>query len=137
VNAPSTTLPSREEGERFRRRLLGGDEVAQSEFIVAYLKPLVGWLRQRYRAGDEDFYQQAAEDALIGFIHTPESHDPARCRLWGYLCTAARGDLLNLLAREAKHRRGVPAAHAARYAGLLLPAPPPVEGWIAKLRRVL
>jgi len=106
VNAPSTTIPSREEGERFRRLLLNRDNVAQQQFAYAYLEPLVAWLGRKRPRLDEDLYQQAAEQAIMDFIHNPGAYDPVRCGLWGYLCMAALRDLLNLLKKEARHRRG-------------------------------
>ena len=47
----------------------------------------------------------AATDAVLDLLEHPDRFDPARRRLFGYLYMAARGDLLNLRDKEARHHR--------------------------------
>ena len=47
----------------------------------------------------------AATDAVLDLLEHPDRFDPARSRLFGYLYMAARRDLLNLRAKEARHHR--------------------------------
>ena len=86
-------------------RLLAGDPLAPSDFLAAFLDPLVRHLRAWRPNADDHFCITAAEDALLSFLRNPSSYDPGKRSLAGYLRMAARGDFLNAWKKEAKHRQ--------------------------------
>ncbi|HEX5502911.1 MAG TPA: sigma factor [Thermomicrobiales bacterium] len=97
--------PSAEEGRALHARLLAGDPVAPADLAAAYLDHLARWLLARNPlVRDPHFHDEAAEDALLNLIKHPGSYDPARLGLTAYLHMSARGDLLNLLSKERRHR---------------------------------
>ncbi len=55
-----------------------------------------------------DACNTAAEDAVFGFLLHPGAFDAHRAGLGAYLRMAARRDLLNVLAKERRVRRGIP-----------------------------
>jgi hypothetical protein len=85
--------------------LLDGDPVAPTLLIETYQDYLIDWLRLYAPWASEDDRLAAADEALFDFIRAPEAFDPARRSLGPYLGRAAQCDLLNLLAREARHHR--------------------------------
>ncbi len=90
-------------GEEVHQRLLHGDPTAPSEVMIAYLEPLTRRLRQRFpEVKDETIIQDAVTDALFQYAQSPGRFNPAKSSLASYLTMAARGDLLNALARERK-----------------------------------
>lgn len=99
-----TYMPlSKDFDQQLHRRLLRGDPTAASDVILAYLQPLFRRLRQRFpHIEDETLIQDAATDALFQYVQSPERFDPTKSSLFSYLMMAARGDLLNALARERK-----------------------------------
>jgi hypothetical protein len=54
----------------------------------------------------EDVRIDAAGDAILALIRKPESYSPERQTLEVYLRMSARGDLRNLLRKEARHNKG-------------------------------
>lgn len=106
MNDLALGFPSREEGLAFHLRLCDLDPVAVADVCRAYLNPLLQWLAARFASIDDHLRQTAAHDALMTYGKTPQAYDPNRSDLATYLRIAARGDLLNLLKREAKHHRG-------------------------------
>ena len=88
------------------QKMGAGDPVAQSDFIVAVFDPLVSHLRMWRRDADEHACLTAAADAVLDLIRKPAIYDPAKCGLIGFLQMSARRDLLNELAKEARHHRG-------------------------------
>jgi hypothetical protein len=69
---------------------------------------LLAFLDRAFPKAPDDLRGEAANEALVGFLSHPDRYDPTRCGLGAYLRMAARGDMKNLLAREARHRRGIP-----------------------------
>jgi DNA-directed RNA polymerase specialized sigma24 family protein len=86
-------------------RLREGDKSAASDLIRAYVDHLGGWLVAKYPHTDPHFCQEAAHDALLELLRTPDRFDPSRGELGTYLRRAAQCDLLNRLRREGKHHR--------------------------------
>jgi RNA polymerase sigma-70 factor, ECF subfamily len=87
-------------------RLRQGDRLAQSDFIVAVLDPLVSHLRVWRRDADEHMCLTAAEDAVLSAIRNPAVYNPAKGgNLFAFLRMAAERDLLNVLEREHRHHR--------------------------------
>jgi|SRR3990172_6665826 len=108
----------RDFGEQLHQRLRQGDPAAPSEVILAYLEPLNRRLRQRFPwVQDETLIQDATTDALFQYVQSPERFDPTKSSLSSYLTMAARGDLLNALARERRRSaRQVPLETVAEAA---------------------
>ncbi|HEY8475661.1 MAG TPA: sigma factor [Chloroflexota bacterium] len=101
-------------GQAIHRRLLEGDPVASAELCERWLQPLVDELSRAYprvARRDESMIADAAIDALLGYIRNPSIYRPERGPLRTFLYFAARGDLLNALARQRRRRaREVPDA---------------------------
>jgi len=109
---------SKDFGEQVHQRLLQGDPTAPSEVILAYLGPLTRRLRQRFPdVKDETLIQDAVTDALFRYVQSPGRFNPTKSSLSSYLTMAARGDLLNALARERRRSaRQVPIETVAEAA---------------------
>ncbi|MBA4192011.1 MAG: hypothetical protein C0467_28870 [Planctomycetaceae bacterium] len=85
--------------------LCNGDPVAQSDFVVAFLDPLVMFLNCNFPAADSHDRLTAAEDAILSVIRDPAVFDPSRGSLPTFLRMAASADLANIQARERRHQR--------------------------------
>jgi DNA-directed RNA polymerase specialized sigma24 family protein len=96
---PVTTFPL-----SLWERLLARDASAWSELFTTFYDPLIAWLSRRMRYADPHLIEEAAETALLALGNNPQGYDPRRASLEGYLRLSARGDLLNLLRRERRHR---------------------------------
>ena len=91
---------------RIHKRLLSRDPIAPAELAGAYLELLARRLRSLFpNLKDKNLLWDAAVDAVLGYAEHPERFKPGRSSLWGYLVMAARGDLLNALARERRQAR--------------------------------
>ncbi len=99
-------FPSPAQGLALHLRLCDSDSIAPADLCRAYLGPLVAWLAARSGRVDQQICESAAHDALVTYVRNPRTYDPARGDLGAYLRMAARGDLFNLLQREAKHEKG-------------------------------
>lgn len=90
----------------FQRLLAGDDPLARSDFVVAFLDPLVVFLRATHPGVyDHDLFT-AAEDALLSVMQKPSVFDPTRSKdLATFLKMAATGDLKNVRAKERRHQR--------------------------------
>ena len=99
-------MPSATAEERaLHARLLVGDLTAPAELATRLLPGLVRALENRYpevARRDETLILDAATDAILSYAMSPASFAPARRGLVGYLYMAARGDLLNALAKVRK-----------------------------------
>jgi hypothetical protein len=85
-------------------RLCEGDPVAPADFAEAFLDCLATWLQRTNARIDPHICDEAAEDAILALIGNPRSFNPQRGTLDAYLRMSARGDLRNLLEKEARHR---------------------------------
>lgn len=106
MNHLPAEFPSRPEGLALHLRLCDHDPVAPADVCHAYLNPLLARLAARFPHVDPDLRQSAVHQALIAYVQSPLSYDPARADLAVYLRMAAGRDLLNLLKREGKHHAG-------------------------------
>jgi DNA-directed RNA polymerase specialized sigma24 family protein len=86
-------------------RLHAGDPTAPADFADSVLDPLVEYLRAANPAVDDHTRLTAAGDAVLSVIHHPTQFDPTRGDMPRFLRMAARGDLVNLLKREQRHRQ--------------------------------
>lgn len=89
-------------------RLAEGDPTASSDLIRLLYGPLIGHAIKKYgRAGlSEDLAKDFAVNVLAGVIGTPESFDPGKGNLFGFLCMALDADVQNAF-RDAKTRREI------------------------------
>jgi RNA polymerase sigma-70 factor (ECF subfamily) len=89
--------------EQLHASLLAGDPTAPSQVILAHLDPLTRRLRGRFPdIRDETLLLDAATDALLDYVQSPSKFDPSKSSLTTYLTLAARGDLLNALAKSQR-----------------------------------
>jgi RNA polymerase sigma-70 factor (ECF subfamily) len=88
------------------QRLLAQDPIATNDLVEMYLERLVVWLGETNPRVPEDIRIEAAEDALLALIRNPESYSRELQTLDVYLRMSARGDLLNLLAKEGRSNEG-------------------------------
>lgn len=91
-------------GDDLYRRLLANDADAPRDLLYAYLDPLASWLSARYWNVDPHHCTTAAEEALLSLIKNPTLYDPQKLSLPAYLRMAVRGDLLNILDADKRHR---------------------------------
>jgi RNA polymerase sigma-70 factor (ECF subfamily) len=98
---------------KIHERLLAGDRVASAELVDAVYEPLVERLQRAFpKVRDPALIRDAVTDALMAYIEIPGSYEPSRRDLLGYLEMAARGDLLNALARTRRRdQREIPVAN--------------------------
>src|SRR5260370_42245962 len=101
-----TPLPAAARSTSLRERLLARDPLAQSDLCRTYLGPLIDWLSRRMRYADPHLIAEAAENALFALIRNPHAYNPRRAGLEVYLRLSARCDLLNLMQKERRDRRG-------------------------------
>jgi hypothetical protein len=88
--------------QKIHARLLTRDPTALSDLAEACANELRAWLRRtKPNVRDPNLYDDAAADAILNYGEHPERYNPSLSRLSSYLCTSARGDLLNLLKRES------------------------------------
>ena len=99
------SFPDSEWCASIHQRLLGQDPTAPSDLVSAFLGPLVETLRRDARAPDQAFFLDAATDALLAYAKEPSKFAPDKRGLKGYLKMAAKGDLLNAIARHNRRRR--------------------------------
>jgi hypothetical protein len=101
--APGTSWPDAAQALDIHARLCDDDPVASAELAEAFIDPLTNWLVRTHPRVDEHLCAQAAEDAILSLIDTPDSYDPERGALDAYLRMSARGDLRNTLQSEHRH----------------------------------
>jgi hypothetical protein len=106
MSASPGPLPSQQAALVLHQRLLAQDPTAARDAAAAYLESLIVWLAETNRRVPEDIRIQAAEDAILALIRRPESYCPGEQTLKVYLRMSARGDLRNILHKEARHNRG-------------------------------
>jgi DNA-directed RNA polymerase specialized sigma24 family protein len=82
----------------------GADETASAKFAARAFDLLLSdrrWVRADVR--DPQLIEQAVVDAVASVLRRPETYDPARGPVLGYLRMSAHGDLVNLINRESRH----------------------------------
>ncbi len=87
------------------RRLLERDPVAPADFAVAFLNPLIAWLQTTNSGVDPMACEEAAGEAIVGFLNNPTKYDPQRLGVEAFLRMAAQRDLQNLLRKERRHQK--------------------------------
>ena len=91
-------------GQEIHARLLARDATAPADLFEFYLTSTTTSLSRAFPNVDEHLVQDGVADALFNLAEHPERFDPSRSALATYLAMSARGDLLNLLEREKRHR---------------------------------
>jgi RNA polymerase sigma-70 factor (ECF subfamily) len=97
--------PTQQDALALHQRLLAQDPTAANDLADAYLELLVIWLGEIAPKVSEDIRLEAAEDAILALIRKPESYSPELQTLEVYLRMSARGDMLNLLSKERRHKK--------------------------------
>jgi RNA polymerase sigma-70 factor (ECF subfamily) len=97
--------PTQQDALALHQRLLAQDPTAANDLADAYLERLVVWLGETAPKICEDIRLEAAEDAILALIRKPESYSSGLQTLEVYLRMSARGDMLNLLDKERRHKK--------------------------------
>ena len=105
MSNPTHSKLSVEDALHLHRRLLERDPVGPADFAAAFLKPLIAWLQATNPKVDPMACEEAAGEAIIGFLNKPTTYDPKRLEVEKFLRMAAQRDLLNLLRKERRHQR--------------------------------
>ncbi|HSH83150.1 MAG TPA: hypothetical protein VLA19_31850 [Herpetosiphonaceae bacterium] len=90
--------------QRIHARLLAGDPTASHDLVVNHSPRLLAQLRRRWRATPRELCEEAALEALFGYLRAPHAYDRARGALDRYLYWSAHRDLQNVLEREERQR---------------------------------
>jgi hypothetical protein len=79
------------------RRLCDGDPAASADLIQTLYGPLIGHAIKKHRAFglDDDGARDLALGVLVQLIEAPQTFDPKRGNLFGYLCMSLDGDAKN------------------------------------------
>ena len=105
MHDPPHSELSAEDALRLHRRLLERDPVAPADFAVAFLNPLIAWLRTINSSVDPMACTEAAGEAIVGFLNNLTAYDPERLGVVAFLRMAAQRDLQNLLRKERRHQQ--------------------------------
>ncbi len=102
--APSVLPISEAEELTLHRRLLEEDPTAFTDLAGIFLTPLISALSATSSQNfPEEFFCDAAGDALVALVKNPCSFNPEKnLRLGKYLLMSARGDLKNRLQKEKR-----------------------------------
>ena len=90
-------------------RLLSGDPIVSEELARKYLPVIQTHVAARahtHGVHDEDLINDATVEALFNYIQHPEKFDGKKSSLLGYLKRAAERDLINLVQKDRRRRRG-------------------------------
>jgi RNA polymerase sigma-70 factor, ECF subfamily len=90
-------------------RLLAGDPTAPEELARKYLpliEPHVSARAHSHGIHDQDLINDATVDAVFGYIRHPEKFNQNKSGLLGYLKRAAERDLINVVQKDRRRRRG-------------------------------
>jgi hypothetical protein len=99
--------PDESEERQLLSELRAGIPTAKETVTVRFLPLLAHFLRGVHRHVDTELCDTAAADAVFDFVRAPERYDCEHLCLGAYLKMAAKRDLLNLLDKEGRARRGI------------------------------
>ena len=97
------------EEKTLHERLLSGDPIVSEEFARKYLPVIRTHVAARahiHGVHDEDLINDATVEAVFSYIQHPEKFDSNMSSLLGYLKRAAERDLINLVQKDRRRRRG-------------------------------
>jgi hypothetical protein len=66
---------------------------------------LIAWLQTTNAGVDPMACEEAAGEAIVGFLNNPAAYSPERLAVHAFLRMAAQRDLQNLLRKERRHQR--------------------------------
>src|SRR5690348_15841032 len=69
MHDPHHSKPSADDALFLHQRLLERDPVAPADFAVAFLKPLIAWLRRTNPGVDPVACEEAAGEAIVCFLN--------------------------------------------------------------------
>jgi DNA-directed RNA polymerase specialized sigma24 family protein len=82
-----------------------GSPTASRDLFLAALAPLRGFLAKNFAGLAEDDLNDIATDAIVEYLEGFEECDLNKGSLWGFLCTIARGDALDLVRKRGNRGR--------------------------------
>ncbi len=104
------------------RRIVAGDAAAREELAQLTLEPLAGVLGTGWgRNRDASMAHDAAVDAIMGLLRSPQSYVPARSSLWSFLEMAGRRNLADI--RTSERRRSTRIGRGQKNVALRHSAP--------------
>jgi hypothetical protein len=103
-----TDWPTPDEERQLLAQLLDNVRTASEALAVRYLPLVTHALTRSFPWVEPELRSDAAGGALLDLVSRPDRYDPARGGLGAFLRMAARRDLLNLIQREKRARRGIP-----------------------------
>jgi len=90
-------------------RLLAGDPTASEELARKYMPLIqrhVAACAHKHGIHDDDLINDATVDAVFDYILHPEKFDSDKSGLLGYLKRASERDLINVVQKDRRRRRG-------------------------------
>ena len=90
-------------------RLLNRDVTASEELARQYLPPVHRHVEACARSRgvyDDALINDAVTESVLNYIRHPSKFDPTKSSLIGYLKRAAERDLINVVAKDRRQRRG-------------------------------
>jgi DNA-directed RNA polymerase specialized sigma24 family protein len=97
--------PSREWQLKRHERILQDDVTAFAELSEIALPHLVLFLQQQFPQQDAHHQEMIAIDTLMAYHARPTSYNPEKLGLLAYLRMAARGDMLNIIDKQARRQK--------------------------------
>jgi len=108
-----STWPTEAEAYRLATDLISGVATAPGEIFSAFLDPITQFLTQRFRFADSQQHETAAADAIIAVVQSPNRYDPNKLPFAKFLRMVASRKMMNLVAKEARHRKKISLASVA------------------------
>jgi DNA-directed RNA polymerase specialized sigma24 family protein len=82
-----------------------GSPTASRDLFLTALSPLRGFLAPSFPGLSEDDLNDLATDAMMTYLESYEECDLNKGSLWGFLCTIARKDALDLVRKRGNRER--------------------------------
>jgi hypothetical protein len=87
--------------------LLAGHASSAGEIAVAFLTPLINYLRHRFHTVDPELCETAAEDAILALVRGETNYDSNKLELGAYLRVVGFRKLSKLHRKHRRHRREI------------------------------
>lgn len=95
----------RERLNEIHRAVCEGSPTASRDLFLTALGPIRGFLAPQFRSLSEEDLNDIATDAIVKYLESFEECDLNKGSLWGFLCTIARFDALDLVRKRSNRAR--------------------------------
>jgi DNA-directed RNA polymerase specialized sigma24 family protein len=82
-----------------------GNPTASRDLFLAAMGPLRGFLAPAFTGLAEEELNDLATDAILKYLEGYEQCDLKKGSLWGYLCTIARADAIDMVRKKGNRER--------------------------------